>query len=167
MAIDVLHAGKSGVSWLVTAQGVGAVVGALTLPSVARRTSRLRVLQGSLWATALFEALYAYAPNLWLSALTLFALGAAYVGCMTGLNTSVQVHAPEKERSRVLSIYVLSLSVFYPLGALAQSALAHRFGVPVVSVVAAALFAVVLAALTFFRSVWWADMGPGRAQPSS
>jgi len=167
MAIDVLHAGKTGVSWLVTAQGVGAVVGALTLPSVARRTSRLRVLQGSLWATALFEALYAYAPTLWLSALTLFALGAAYVGCMTGLNTSVQVHAPEKERSRVLSIYVLSLSVFYPMGALAQSALAHRFGVPVVSVVAAALFAVVLAALTFFRPVWWTDMGPGRAQPSS
>jgi MFS family permease len=167
MAIEVLHAGKTGVSWLVTAQGVGAVVGALTLPSVARRTSRLRVLQGSLWATALFEALYAYAPTLWLSALTLFALGAAYVGCMTGLNTSVQVHAPEKERSRVLSIYVLSLSVFYPMGALAQSALAHRFGVPVVSVVAAALFAVVLAALTFFRPVWWTDMGPGRAQPSS
>jgi len=148
----------------VTAQGVGAVIGALTLPSVARRTSRLLVLKASLWASALFEALYAYAPSLWLSALALFALGAAYVGCMTGLNTSVQVHAPEKERSRVLSIYVLSLSVFYPIGALTQSALAHRFGVPIVSVVAAALFGAVLATLTIFRSVWWADMGSGRAR---
>jgi len=167
MAIDVLHAGKSGVSWLVTAQGVGAVLGALVLPSVARRTSRLAVLKGSLWASALFEALYAYAPTLWLSALTLFALGAAYVGCMTGLNTSVQMHAPEKERSRVLSIYVLSLSVFYPIGALVQSALAHRFGVPIVSVFAAAVFGLLLLALTIFRSVWWTDMGPGRAQITS
>ena len=122
------------------------------------------MLKGSLWSSALFEALYAYAPNLWLSALALFALGAAYVGCMTGLNTSVQVHAPEKERSRVLSIYVLSLSVFYPIGALAQSALAHRYGVPIVSVLAGACFGLLLLALTLFRPLWWADMGPGRAR---
>ena len=38
MAIDVLHSGKVGTSWLVTAQGVGAVIGALTLPALARRT---------------------------------------------------------------------------------------------------------------------------------
>ena len=40
MAIQTLHAGRVGTSWLVTAQGVGAVVGALTLPGVARRTDR-------------------------------------------------------------------------------------------------------------------------------
>jgi MFS family permease len=161
MAIDVLHAGKTGVSWLVTAQGVGAVVGALTLPTVARHTSRLAVLRGSLWTSAVFEALYALAPSLWLSVAALFVLGGAYVGCMTGLNTSVQLHAPSQERSRILSIYVLSLSVFYPIGAVVQAAIARHVGVTAVSVVAAAVSVLLLAGLTIFHPQLWRDMGAG------
>src|ERR1019366_8215690 len=143
MAIDELHSGKVGTTWLVTAQGVGAVIGALTLPSLARRTSRLVVLRGSMAAMAVMEGLYAYAPNLVWSALALVALGGSYVGTLTGLNTSVQMHAPAKERSRILSLYVLSLSLFYPLGALAQAALAHHFGVRPVSLAAAVGFGLV------------------------
>ncbi|HEY5120943.1 MAG TPA: MFS transporter [Acidimicrobiales bacterium] len=129
MAIDVLHSSKMGIFWLVTAQGVGAVIGALTLPSLAKRTSRLAVLRGSMVAMAVMEGLYAYAPNLVWSALALAVLGGSYVGTLTGLNTTVQLHAPAKERSRILSLYVLSLSLFYPIGALVQAALAHHFGV--------------------------------------
>ncbi len=160
MGIDVLHAGKSGVSWMVTAQGVGAVFGALTLPALARRTRRLAVLRGSLWTAAATEALYAYAPNIWLSSATLVLIGAAYVGCMTGLNTSVQLHAPERERSRILSMYVLSLSIFYPIGALIQSACANIWGVQLVSLVAASAFLLILAVTTFFHPHHWEAMGP-------
>ena len=56
-------------------------------------------------------------------------LGGAYVGTLTGLNTSVQLHAPASERSRILSLYTLSLSMFYPLGALVQAAFARTWGV--------------------------------------
>ena len=159
MSIDVLHSGKAGVLWLVLAQGVGAVIGALTLPSLARRTSRLAVLRGSMMAMALIEALYAYAPNLVLSAGALAVLGGAYVGTMTGLNTSVQVHAPVKERSRILSLYVLSLSLFYPIGAVIQATLARDFGVRVISLGAALVFGAVLTLLSFFRPQYWREMG--------
>ena len=158
MAIDVLHAGKVGTTWLVTAQGVGAVVGALTLPSLAQRTSRLTVLRGSMLAMALVEALYAYAPNLEIAALALVLLGGSYVGTMTGLNASVQLNAPAQERSRILSLYVLSLSLFYPIGALAQSALAHHVGVRLVSLVAAVGFGLIVAGLSFFRPQYWHQM---------
>ncbi len=164
MAIDVLHSGKVGTSWLVTAQGVGAVIGALTLPALALRTSRLAVLRGSMAVIALMEALYAYAPNLVLSALALVMLGGSYVGTLTGLNTSVQLHAPLAERSRILSIYILSLSLFYPIGAVLQAALARHFGVRAVSLVAAMGFGVVLAVLSFFRPLYWREMGPGPTQ---
>jgi MFS family permease len=160
MAIDVLHSGKVGTSWLVTAQGVGAVIGALTLPSLARRTSRLAVLRGSMVVVAVAEGLYSQSGNLVVAIVTLFVVGAAYVGTMTGLNTAVQLHAPAVERSRILSIYVLSLSLFYPVGALAQAALAHHLGVRVVSLVAAALFGLVVVALSFFRPQYWREMGP-------
>jgi predicted MFS family arabinose efflux permease len=158
MAIDVLHSGKLGIFWLVTAQGVGAVIGALTLPGVARRTSRLTVLRGSMVAMAIAESLYAYAPALVLAALALTVLGGSYVGTLTGLNTSVQLHAPATERSRILSLYVLSLSLFYPLGALTQAALARNFGVRLVSLIAALSFGVTVAYLTFFRPQFWREM---------
>lgn len=158
VGIDVLHVGKVGVSWMVTAQGVGAVIGALTLPTLARRTSRLLVLQGSLAVAGLTSALYVFSPNLLWALAGLVVLGCAYVGTMTGLNTSVQIHAPERERSRVLSLYVLSLSVSYPIGAVVQSALARQYGVARISLLAALVFLSLVGALTFFRPLFWREM---------
>ena len=166
MAIDVLHAGKVGTSWLVTAQGVGAVVGALTLPAVARRTSRAAVLRGSMVVMALAEIVYARSPDLTSAVLALVVLGGAYVGTLTGLNTTVQLHAPTAERSRILSVYVLSLSLFYPLGAFAQAAIARHVGVRATSAVAAAAFVVLLGGLSFFRPHYFREMGRGPANVS-
>ena len=159
MAIEVLHAGKVGTSWLVTAQGVGAVLGAMLLPALAARTSRLLVLQISLVGLVLFEALYALAPTLWLSVVALVLMGATYVGTMTGLNTSVQLHAPEQERSRILALYTLSLSVFYPVGALIQSNIAHFWGVRQVTWLAVAVAGLTVALALAWPRIFFTPMG--------
>jgi len=166
MAIQVLHAGKVGTSWLVTAQGVGAVVGALTLPGVARRTSRIYVLSASLVTAALAEALYGLAPDLGLAMAALVVLGGAYVGILTGLNTSVQLHAPVSERARILSLYTLSLSLAYPLGALVQAAFARTYGVRVVSVVGAGALLAVLGAVRLFQRRVWVELAVTPSTPS-
>jgi len=57
----------------------------------------------------------------------------------------------------------LSLSVFYPIGAIVQSALAHHWGVPVVSASAAGLFVLLLGVVSFFRPQFWTAMGSIRA----
>jgi MFS family permease len=165
MAIQTLHAGRIGVSWLVTAQGVGAVIGAVTLPALARRTSRIAVLRGSLATVALALALYGFAQNLALAVAALVVLGGAYVGTLTGLNTAVQLHAPTSERSRILSLYTLSLSIFYPLGALAQAALAKSWGVRPVTVGAAVLLALVLGIVTLWRPAFWREMAVTPNEP--
>jgi len=156
MAIIVLHADTA---WLVTAQGVGAVFGALTLPIIAKRTTRLAVLRGSVLALAVALGLYAVAPNLVCSLLALFFLGGSYVGTLTGLNTSVQVHAPRAERSRILALYTLSLSIFYPLGAFVQADLARHVGVRAVSFSAALLLLVVLVVIRILAPGYWSAMG--------
>ena len=157
MAIDVLHAGKVGTSWLVTAQGVGAVIGGLTLPALARRTSRIFVLRLSMTSAIVAEALYGLAPNLEAAVVALVALGAAYVGTLTGLNTSVQLHAPLSERSRILALYTLSLSLAYPLGALVQAALAHAWGVRLITEVGAGVGAVALAGVSLALPRVWGE----------
>jgi MFS family permease len=158
MAIQTLHAGRTGVAWLVAAQGVGAVIGAVTLPAVARRTSRIAVLRGSLATVALALALYGFSQTLAEAVAALVVLGGAYVGTLTGLNTSVQLHAPTSERSRILSLYNLSLSMFYPLGALAQAAFARTWGVRPVTLCDAALLALVLGFVTLWRPEFWREI---------
>ncbi|MFI5035160.1 MAG: MFS transporter [Acidimicrobiales bacterium] len=167
MAIQVLHAGKVGTSWLVTAQGLGAVVGAVTLPAVARRTSRLAVLRGALLTAVVAESLYGLAPDLGLAMAALVVLGGAYVGILTGLNTSVQLHSPVSERSRILSLYTLSLSLAYPLGALVQSAFARTYGVRVVSVVGAGALLVVLVVVSLARPRVWGVLGAAAPAPAA
>ncbi len=159
MAIIALHAGKIGTTWLVTAQGVGAVVGALVLPTIAKRSSRLAVLRGSLFTLAGSLAIYAVAPTLLVSALAMVVLGGAYMGTLTGLNTSVQVHAPVAERARILALYTLSLSIFYPLGAFIQADLARTVGVRPVTLVGALVLAIALAIATLLRPQFWRSMG--------
>src|SRR5665213_112824 len=166
MAIIVLHSGRIGTTWLVTAQGVGAGVAALTLPTIAKRTSRLKVLRGSIGCVTVALALYAVAPNLVCAMIAMAVLGGSYMGTMTGLNTSVQVHAPRAERSRILSLYTLSLSMFYPLGAFVQADLAKSFGVRPVTLVAAGLLVLVLVGLKFFNPAFWVEMGSPLTQPA-
>ncbi len=158
MAIDVLHAGKVGTSWLVTAQGVGAVTGALTLPALARRTSRILVLRLSVVMGAVAAIVYGVAPNLVVAVLALTVLGGAYLGILTGLNASVQLHAPANERSRILSLYTLSLSLGYPLGAVIQTTLAKIWGVRTITEVSAALLLLVMITVSMFSSTYWAEI---------
>lgn len=158
MAIEVLHAGKVGTSWLVSAQGLGAVLGALTLPTLAHRTTRIFVLRASLVTLCAAEVAYALAPTLLAAAAALFVMGGAYVGSLTGLNTTVQLHAPVRERSRILALYTLSLSVFYPLGALVESALARAWGVREVSAGAALLLAAGLGAVVLTIPHFFSEM---------
>jgi MFS family permease len=159
MAIITLHSGKIGTTWLVTAQGVGAVAAALALPVIAQRTSRVLALRGSIGALALSLILYALAPSLVLAVAAMILVGGSYMGTLAGLNTSVQMHAPLAERSRILSLYTLSLSIFYPLGAFVQADLARSFGVRDVTLVSAILLVAVIGAVRFLKPEFWSDMG--------
>ncbi|MGD0882940.1 MAG: MFS transporter [Acidimicrobiales bacterium] len=157
---------------LVTAQGVGAVAGALALPSLAFRFGRLPVLRTALVAVPVLLCAYAAAPTLALAVPAFVAVGAAYICVLSGLNTVVQLHAPPAVRGRILSIYMMALGLVYPLGAVVQGWAADAHGVRAVTAVGALILlaAVVLARL--FRPTVLADLadpldeeGPVEAGP--
>jgi type III secretory pathway component EscR len=74
---------------------------------------------------------------LWWSVPGLVLVGYFYIGTLTGLNASVQLNAPAAERSRILSLYTMSLSIFYPLGSLVQALLVHALGLRAVTALGA------------------------------
>ena len=159
MAIEIFHAGATGTSWLVTAQGVGAVIAAVGMPSVARRTSRLAVIEGSLVAMIAATVAYALAPTLVFSVVAMVVLGGAYIGALTGLNSTVQLLAPAAERSRILSLYTMSLSLAYPLGAFLQSFVVKGWGLRETTASSAVVMATLFALLRWRRPDFFRVMG--------
>ena len=166
MAQDVLHHGGGGTSVLVAAQGIGAVVGAVALPSLAQRFGRALLLRTALFVLPAFLVAYAAAPTLPLAAVGIGLVGAGYIFVLSGLNTVVQLWAPAAARGRVLSLYMLALGVLYPIGAVIQGAIASAAGLRIVTAGAAVALVVALAAIAGLRPHVLASLAdPVRARP--
>jgi len=160
----LLGGGEAATATLVTAQGVGAVAGALAQAPLADRFGRRRVLTADLIAAPAALVVYALMPNVAFAALALMFVGAAYIGVLSGLNTVVQLRAPEGMRARVLSIYMLALGVVYPIGAVVQGAIADRIGLRWVTAGGALALVAVIGLLWARRSpllTALADPAPG------
>jgi MFS family permease len=129
---------------LTTAQGIGAVTGALLLAWLAARYGRGRVLAGSLALLPAVLVLYGSAQQLWWGAAGLFAVGLVYIGVLSGLSTVVQLKAPPAFRGRVLSLYLVALGVGYPVGALIQGPVVDRIGIGWTTTATAVLLTLVM-----------------------
>ncbi|HEU5419027.1 MAG TPA: MFS transporter [Streptosporangiaceae bacterium] len=129
---------------LTTAQGIGAVIGALCMTALAARFGRGRLLGASLAALPVVLILYASAQTLWEGTLGLFAVGLVYLWVLSGLSTVVQLHAPQAYRGRVLSFYLVALGVAYPIGSLIQGPVVDRIGIGWTTAATALLVTLVL-----------------------
>ncbi|HYZ56457.1 MAG TPA: MFS transporter [Streptosporangiaceae bacterium] len=136
---------------LTTAQGIGAVVGALCLTPLAARFGRGRVLAGSLILLPATLAAYATSRSPWWGAVTLFAVGLVYIGVLSGLQTVVQLRAPQAARGRVLSFFLVALGVAYPVGSLAQGPFIDRIGIGWTTADSALLLSLIMAAVAWRR----------------
>ena len=124
MAHHLEHGGAravaQGTALLTTAQGAGAVLGALCLAPLAGRLGRGRVLAASLVLLPVVLIGYSASRTPWQGAITLFVVGLVYIGVLSGLSTLVQLRAPQAYRGRVLSFFLVALGVAYPVGSLVQ-----------------------------------------------
>jgi len=155
VARHLTHGGEravaSATAVLTTAQGVGAVVGALALAPLAARVGRGRALVASLALLPPVLILYGWAPGLTTAAMAMGLVGLVYIGVLSGLSTVVQLRAPAAYRGRVLSLYLVALGVVYPIGSLIQGPLADRVGLAWTTGGSAALLAVALTAIRIGR----------------
>jgi MFS family permease len=136
---------------LTTAQGIGAVAGALCLAPLAFRLGRGRVLAASLALLPAVLVGYATAQTRWAGAVTLFLVGLVYIGVLSGLSTLIQLRAPGEYRGRVLSFFLVALGVAYPLGSLAQGPVIDWIGLGWTTAGTALLLAVIMAAVAVAR----------------
>jgi len=143
---------------LITAQGVGAVAGALALPGLALRFGRSTMLRAALFAVPVLLCGYALAPNLAFAIPAFAAVGAGYICVLSGLNTVVQLRAPVAARGRILSIYMMALGLIYPVGAVIQGRLANTHGIRAVTLAGAVVLFAVLVLAAVVRPVAFTNL---------
>ena len=148
MAHHLTHTGARGIAsatgLLTTAQGFGAVAGALAVAPLAARFGRGRMLTGSLAILPPVLVVYGFAPSLAFALPALFVVGLVYIGVLSGLSTVVQLRAPAEVRGRVLSLYQVALGVSYPIGSLVQGPLTDSLSLAWTTAGAGALLAMAL-----------------------
>ena len=129
-ARDVLGIGPEGYGGLLSAQGAGALLGALMLAFAGDRSKKGLILLFSrilLTAAMVALALSTTAPA---SMVAMFSAGFAFITQLAVINTSIQLLVPDALRGRVMSTYAWALAGFLPLGSLLVGALGDRFGAP-------------------------------------
>jgi MFS family permease len=155
MARHLTHGGARAVAQttalLTTAQGIGAVAGAVCLAPLAFRLGRGRVLAGSLAVLPAVLIAYSLSQTRWEGAVTLFLVGLVYIGVLSGLSTLIQLRAPEEYRGRVLSFFLVALGVAYPIGSLAQGPVIDWIGLGWTTAGTALLLAVIMSAVALGR----------------
>jgi len=129
-AIDGLHQRTGGPAVLTTAQGIGAVLGALCIAPLAKRFGQHFVVIGALFGFAVSLVLYGGSPKLAMAAVGIALVGGTYIGVLSGLNSLIQLRAPEEARGRVLSIFMMALGIIYPIGLIIEGMIGQAIGVP-------------------------------------
>ena len=155
MARHLSHGGPRAIAQttalLTTAQGAGAVAGALCLAPLATRLGRGRVLSWSLFLLPPALLAYSASQTRWWGMVTLFIVGLIYIGVLSGLSTVVQLRAPAAYRGRVLSFFLVALGVAYPLGSLVQGPIIDRIGIGLTTAGTALALLLILTAVALLR----------------
>jgi MFS family permease len=129
-AAQILKGNAGTLGLLMTASGVGALVGAIYMasrPTVLGLGSRI-VLAAILFAVALM--VFSQSDDLWLSLGILVVIGFAMMITMAGCNTILQTIVEDDKRGRVMSIYTTAFMGISPFGSLLAGGLANRITAP-------------------------------------
>ena len=137
-----LHAGESGLGWLLACSGVGSVIGAMSIAAlgVIRRRGIVLTCTGLMFFTAIIG--FSYSQRFLLSECLAFFEGFSGMLMISCFNVSMQHLSSDEMRGRMMSIYTTSFLGLPPLGSLLVGemsrhmdtghALAMLAGIPIV-----------------------------------
>jgi MFS family permease len=130
-ADEVLHAGPQGLGVLMSAVGVGSLIGSLLLASRRGLFGLGHWIVGSAAGLGAALVLFSFSRSFVLSLLILAPAGFCLFYQATASNTLVQAMSPEAMRGRAIGILSMLILGMAPFGALIAGFLAERVGAPV------------------------------------
>jgi predicted MFS family arabinose efflux permease len=149
----VLHANADTLGFLFAAQGVGSLIGALTMTVAGGvLVEPRRIVLGALLFAGM-ELLFVVVPDFTQAVLLLLVIGWSFAVYSIGTNTFVQVRSPDRMQGRMVSLYSVLFIGVTPIGNVFAAIVAHFLGPSAAVWLGGALTAVAgLAVLIFFLS---------------
>src|SRR5262249_8641061 len=129
LARTVLGLGPPGFGFLMSALGVGSVLGALTLGMRSGETPTAGLVLGTAVLACAGLVGLGLGHRLWTTAAALVVTGFFGIIVVASCNTALQLEAPDALRGRILSLFTWVYFGLYPSGAFLLGALAERWGV--------------------------------------
>jgi MFS family permease len=124
LAKEEFHVGRGAYGLLVAAFGGGAITGSVAIAFIADRYRRSFTATIGGFGLAVGVVGLGVAPKYWLGVTAMYVMGLTYLFLATSLNTSVQARVEDEYRARVMAIYLSSLLLGVPLGALIEGKVA-------------------------------------------
>lgn len=128
-AKDVLGAGPREYGVLLSANGVGALAGALTVASFGHKISRRTLVLGGLWVFSVMLLSLALIKSYYLALICLAIGGWGMLLFFSTINTLLQTSASDEMRGRVMGIWALVFGGMTPLGGLEAGTVSHYAGI--------------------------------------
>jgi MFS family permease len=129
-ASDVLHRGVKGFGLLMSAAGIGAVLGALYFAGRTNYKGLARWIAGTSLVCGIGLVLFSQSRIFWFSAGILLLVGFAATVQMAATNTIVQNRVPDDLRGRVMAVYATMFMGVQPIGSLIAGGIAKHIGAP-------------------------------------
>jgi MFS family permease len=150
-AKDVFGGGSDVLGLLLSAVGVGGIIGGVITASLGRVERRGLVQLASLFLLSLTLIGFAFSPTLWVALPVLALAGFFEIIFLTTNQTLLQLSIPDDLRGRVTSVVNLNAALT-PLGGLMAGGGSDLFGGPRVITVILCSIAAVIAVCVFFGS---------------
>lgn len=145
-AKDIFHGSAYTLGIIDGAIGFGAMTGALFLASLKQGSDLSKVLAINTMIFGLGLGLFSQVLLLPLALLFITVGAFGMMSVRTVSNTIIQLHVPNHFRGRVISIYLMTLTLMMPIGSLLIGSVSHYAGVQA-TVFAESLIALVIAVL--------------------
>ncbi len=127
-ARDVLGLSASGYGSLLSASGIGALCGALTIASAGHLYPPRKLVFGGIGIFSTMLMLCSLTRSFVLAVIFLACAGFGMMLFFSTANTVLQTIVPDEMRGRVMGIWALIFGAIIPLGSLEAGALAHGIG---------------------------------------
>jgi predicted MFS family arabinose efflux permease len=150
LAASSLGVGKQGLGLLMTATGVGALLGILTLAVFITRLKRGWMISLAMLGFGIALLSLSFVKSFGLAFLCLLVMGMCGIIQMAGTNATLQYSSPPDLRGRVVAVHVWALQGLNPFGALFFGWFSERFGIPVAFAFGGAVVLLMAMLVVFF-----------------
>ncbi|MHB1393291.1 MAG: MFS transporter [Clostridia bacterium] len=129
MAKTVLNGDSKSYGFLMTAFGIGAFTGALSLAVTSYKGLRMKLLMGAYLSLSICVFIIGYQTKFIYAFLLFMLAGWSMTSALSSSNTCVQTNSPDGMRGRIMSVYSLVMGGAVPIGSMYAGTMAENFGV--------------------------------------